>query len=97
MTIQVVRQTKTSKTFLRNNFRKVILLIMVSLLLNGLFSFGIYNNMIHRKPPNYYATSGMTPPIKLNARSEPNYTATPLLAPDPFSDDDDTIVTYEQK
>lgn len=60
--------------------------MIISLLLNGLFAFGIYNQLIHRTIPSYYATSGIKPPIQLNPLSHPNDSSEALLAPDPDTD-----------
>lgn len=92
MSIQAVRQVKTSKVFYRNGFRKAIVLIFFSLILNGILSFGIYNQIIHQKVPAYYSTNGMTPPGELEPLSEPNYSSKALLPPDPDSVDDDEVV-----
>ena len=97
MTIQVVRLAKTSKTFHRNNFRRVIILLIISLALNALFAFGIYSQFISKKVPTFYSTSGITPPIKLDPLPEPNYSSKPLLEEDKVMINGDTIVTYGQE
>lgn len=79
MSIQAIRLAKTNKTFVRNSFRKVIVLLFFSLVLNALFAFGIYNKFINRETPPFYATNGITPPIELNPLSHPNYSSKPLL------------------
>lgn len=92
MSIQAVRQVKTSKVFYRNGFRKVIVLIFFSLILNGILSFGIYNIIIHQKVPAFYSTNGLTPPGELEPLSEPNYASQALLPPDPDSDENDEVI-----
>lgn len=92
MTIQAVRLVRTSKVFYRNGFRKVIVLIFFSLLLNTLLGFGIYNKMINQKTPDFYSTNGLTAPASLNMRLEPNYSSKAILLPDPQSDDDDEVM-----
>lgn len=95
MSIQKVREIKSNKVFMRNCFRKVIVLLFCSLFLNGLLCFGIYTNMINRKLPDYYSTTGLTPPLKLKPLSEPNYTSKALLESAPEYDDNEAIMTYE--
>ncbi len=94
MTVQAIRLAKTSKTFYRNSFRKVILLLFFSLILNGLFAFGIYNQIIHLKEPFYYSTNGITPPKKLNPLTRPNNSSKALLDPAPVLDDGEEMMNY---
>ncbi len=94
MTIQAVRATKTSKTFYRNSFRKIITLLIVSLFINGLLAFGIYNKLITEKTPDYYATSGITAPTELQVYDKPNYSSEAILRPDPTLDGEEAMMNY---
>ena len=92
MTIQAVRLVRTSKVFYRNGFRKVIMLLFFSLVINTLLGFGIYNKMINQKIPDFYSTNGLTAPAALNMLLDPNYSSKALLKPDPDHDDDDEVM-----
>ena len=67
-------------------YRRGLMALIISLILStvlGLLIFRIYVTMPER---SYYATSGVTPPIKLKALLAPNSSSVPLLAPDPPTD-----------
>lgn len=83
MSVQKLRSQKERKHFFRNSFRNVLWLIYASLFLNILFIIGIYQVIINREEPDYYATSGIKPPIKLSPMSQPNYSSEALLPPAP--------------
>ena len=70
----------------------MIVLIFISLAVNGLLSFGIYNKIINQKIPAYYSTNGITPPGILDPLPEPNYSFKALLPPDPDRDGDDEVM-----
>ena len=93
MTIQQIRATREGKFFYRNSFRRVVLFLIISLVINGLLVFGIYNKLINKIEPRFYATSGVKPPIKLTAMSHPNYKSTALLPPDPVTDDNEKMLS----
>lgn len=95
MTKQAVRAIKDSKTFYRNGFRKIIVMLIVSLVFNGLFAFGIYQKLITKKKTEYYSTSGITVPLELNVLDKPNYSSEALLKPDPIYDSEEAALNYE--
>ena len=66
--------------------------LVVSLGLNLLLGLAIYYLHMHQPERDYYATSGIIPPIKLTPMAEPNYSATPLLEPDPTNDDEPKVI-----
>lgn len=76
-----------AKFFYVRTYRVAGRYLIVSLLVNLLLSLGIYYRYFHEPERDYYATSGITPPIQLKVLDEPNYSATPLLPADPTSDD----------
>ena len=55
------------------------MILAVSLILNGVLLFGIYSKLISLPATIFYSTNGVTPPVKLTALSEPNYSSTALL------------------
>lgn len=80
-------QIKHNKNFNVHVYRRGLTFIVFSLFLSsaiGLLMFYLYLNQPER---DYYATSGIAPPIKLNALSAPNETSNALLPPDPPTDE----------
>ncbi|BCA94122.1 phosphoesterase [Legionella antarctica] len=78
---------KHKKNFNVHVYRRGLFLVMISLSLSsiiGLLMFYIYINEPER---DYYATSGITPPIKLKPMLAPNASSNALLPPDPPTDD----------
>ena len=83
---------KHNKNFNVHVYRRGLFLLIISLLLSciiGLLMFYLY---IHQPEREYYATSGITPPVKLNAMSAPNETSNALLPPDPPTDDVQRVI-----
>ncbi len=76
-----------SKNFYRDNFRKVTKLLLISLLISVCLLVGIYFLIISRGEEEYYATNGVTPPVLLQARDEPNMSSEPLIASDHQDED----------
>lgn len=79
MSVQALRAAREDKYFYRNGFRRATLLLILSLLVNLILVAAIYNVIVSKVEPNYYATSGIKAPILLKALSKPNYSSTPLL------------------
>ena len=78
---------KRNKNFNVHVYRRGLILIILSLIVScifGLLMFYIYVNLPER---DYYATSGIIPPIKLKSMSAPNASSKALLEPDPPTDD----------
>lgn len=71
-----------SKNFYRDNFRKVSKLLLISLLISVCLLIGIYLLIINRGQEDYYATNGVTHPMLLHVRDEPNMSSEPLLKSD---------------
>jgi intracellular multiplication protein IcmM len=93
MSIKKMRDAKEGKFFYRNSFRRTVFLLITSLILNALLVIGIYFQLINKVHPNYYATSGVKPPIQLTPLSHPNYKSKPLLPPDPITDSNEKMLT----
>lgn len=74
---------KNNKNFNVHVYRRGLVVLIISLTLScvlGLFLFYVY---MRQPEPDYYATSGVTSPIKLLAITEPNNSPYALLPPDP--------------
>jgi intracellular multiplication protein IcmM len=83
---------KHNKNFNVNVYRRGLLLIIISVIISciiGILMFYVYLNQPER---DYYATSGIAPPIKLNGLTAPNETANPLLPPDPPVEDVQRVI-----
>ncbi len=78
---------KHSKSFYIRTYRAGATSLIVSLILNILLGLGIYYFHFYEPERDYYATSGIVPPVKLTPLNEPNYSATPLLEADPPNDE----------
>ena len=74
---------KRRKHFYVNSFRKAVLFLFVSLVLNCLLIVGIYYKYITKPARDYYATDGIGAPIQLKSMLQPNYSSQALLPPDP--------------
>lgn len=83
---------KQNKNFNVHVYRRGLLLLILSLILSctiGLLMFHIYINQPER---DFYATSGITPPIKLSPLLAPNASSKALLDPDPPTDDVQRVI-----
>jgi intracellular multiplication protein IcmM len=73
---------KQTRSFYKQSLRRVLNLLILSLLINGGLTYGIYYKVTHKPEIDYYATSGVKAPILLEARDTPNESSTPLLPED---------------
>lgn len=78
---------KQSKTFYIRTYRACLTVTAFSLLLNLIIGLVIYYLYFNEPERDFYATSGITSPVKLTPLNEPNYSSKPLLANDPPSED----------
>ena len=85
-------QIKLSKHFNVNVYRRALSVLIFSLLLSVLIIILISYMYLHEPERDYYATSGITPPIKLQSRATPNMTSQPLLGADPPMDDEQRAI-----
>jgi intracellular multiplication protein IcmM len=74
---------RNSKFFYVRTYRLAGRLLFVSLALNLLLSLATFYVYFQQPARDFYATSGIVPPVKLTALNQPNNSATPLLAADP--------------
>jgi intracellular multiplication protein IcmM len=78
---------KYGKNFNVNIYRRGLVALILSLVLSCVFGGSIFYIYMHLPERDYYATSGVTPPVKLQARLTPNESSVALLEPDPPTDD----------
>ena len=74
---------KNSKSFNVRIYRALKKGLVISVFLNLLLSLGIYYVYFHEPARDFYATSGITPPVPLKPLDAPNSTGTHMLEPDP--------------
>ncbi|MGL5741190.1 MAG: type IVB secretion system protein IcmM/DotJ [Legionella sp.] len=80
---------KNSKNFYVNVYRRGLVALIISLLLSciiGVLMFYVYLTEPER---DFYATSGIAPPIKLRPLATPNFSSNALLPPDPPMEEED--------
>jgi hypothetical protein len=83
---------KDSKNFYVHTYRRAASFLVVSMGLNLLLGMSLYFMYFNKADPDFYATSGVTPPIELTPLDQPNYTAIALLASDPENEDDTKVI-----
>lgn len=83
---------KGSKTFYVRFYRKLGTWLIGSLIFNIVMAGVIVYAYLHHPERDYYATSGITAPIKLTGLSTPNYSDQALLPPDPVNDDETRLI-----
>ena len=88
MSQQSVREIKLRKGFYRNSFRRAVVMLILSLIVNLSLIAVIYYKLVTKPGHDFYATSGIKPPIKLDPMPTPNYSSKYLLPPDPVSGDE---------
>ena len=77
---------RKSKFFYAVLYRRMLIMLWISLLINIAISLGVYYFYFQRPPHTFYASNGVTQPIKLMPRLSPNYSAEAILPPEPQPD-----------
>lgn len=80
-------ETRGSKFFYVQLYRKTLLVLWVSLSMNILFALGVYYFYFKRPAVEFYASNGVTQPVKLTARATPNPARESLLPSEPPADE----------
>lgn len=88
----VWNKIKNSKSFYVRTFRSMARGVAVSLFLNLFLSLALYYYYFHHPLRDFYATSGITAPVKLNPLDKPNYSSTFLLGADPLNDNTAKVI-----
>jgi len=86
---------KQSKFFYVQNYRKILLFIVLAQAINVILYLGIAYVYFHQPARDYYATSGIVPPVQLTPLDRPNHSDKALLSPDPVNEDTTTKVIPE--
>jgi intracellular multiplication protein IcmM len=74
---------KKNKNFNANIYRKGLFALNISLVLSGVFGLLLFYRYLTEPERDFYATSGIAPPIQLQPLLTPNYSSNALLPPDP--------------
>lgn len=83
---------KQNKNFNIHVYRRGITALIVSLGLSSIFVLLMFYAYSIEPEPDYYATNGITPPIKLKPLLVPNNSSTALLEPDPPNDNETRVI-----
>jgi len=83
---------KQSKRFYVNTYRRAGSALFVSVIINLFLGFAVYYSYFNRPEPDFYATSGITPPVQLAPRDAPNDTSVALLGSDPEDESDIKVI-----
>ena len=83
---------KKSKNFNVRIYRRGLSFLIFLLCCN--IGTGVLLGFIYINEPenDFYATSGVAPPIQLKAMPEPNKSTQPLLDPDPPTDNSERVI-----
>lgn len=76
------QRIKNSKRFYVRTYRKLGSIILGSVFFNVLLGLAVTYEFLTMPEPDFYATYGEIPPIKLFVMNTPNYSSTPLLPDD---------------
>ena len=79
-------EIKQQKHFYRDNFRRAVKALVLSILIGFILIMFIIYKAIQKPTIAYYATHGETAPVRLTPLDSPNRSSEPLLADDPPDD-----------
>ena len=74
------------KTFYRDNYRRGLKMLFFSLLVTLFLLGSIFYKIDNSPEPDFYATNGISAPLRLKALEQPNEQSRFLLEPDPSDD-----------
>lgn len=77
---------KNSKIFNVSVYRRGLTAVIISLTLSCILGILLFYIYISEPERDYYATNGVTPPVKLTSMGTPNMSSRALLDPDPPTD-----------
>lgn len=83
---------KQSKRFYVNTYRRAGSALLLSVVFNLLLGFALYYLYFSQPEHDFYATSGVTPPVQLTPMDSPNNTSVPLLPTETESDNNTKVI-----
>ncbi|WP_131781029.1 type IVB secretion system protein IcmM/DotJ [Legionella gresilensis] len=92
MSRQSWNRIKQSKSFYVMTYRRALKFLLLSMALNVFICVAISYVYLNRPERTFYASSGITPPIKLTPLATPNYSSRFLLSPDPVDDNEEKAI-----
>lgn len=91
MSVRLRRLKINSKGFYVVGLRRANRALLFSISTNIFLIIAVFIVFLIKKEPDYYATSGETPPIKLTSLAEPNYTSNALLGNEDNENNEDNV------
>lgn len=83
---------KQKKSFNVNAYRRGLAVLIFSLILSSALSAFIFLRYLAIPERDYYATSGIAPPVQLKVMFAPNLSSQALLDADPPTDDSIRVI-----
>ncbi len=83
---------KNNKAFDVSIYRRGLVALVFSLLLNSVLGLLLFYSYLAQPERAYYATNGVTPPVKLTALFARNLSPNALLAPDPPTEQEVRVI-----
>jgi intracellular multiplication protein IcmM len=83
---------KKSKNFNVNIYRRGLTALNISLVLSSIFGLLLFYMYLTEPERDFYATSGVAPPIQLQPLLAPNYSSNALLPPDPPAESEEKLI-----
>ncbi|MGC1182511.1 type IVB secretion system protein IcmM/DotJ [Legionella sp.] len=83
---------KNSKIFNVNIYRRGLVILIISLVLSCILGILLFYLYFEKPERDYYATNGVTPPVKLKSMMTSNKTSRALLDPDPPTDLEEKVI-----
>lgn len=83
---------KQSKRFYVRTYRNAGTMLFISVCVNLILGFVLYVIYFNQPEHDFYATSGITAPVRLTSMDSPNDSSTPLLPADPDDDGENKVI-----
>lgn len=80
------RTTIASRNFYVHTYKRVLAVLVFSIMINLLLSLLIAYIYLGRTTPAYYVSNGMTSPMQIKPMDAPNESSHPLLASEPSTE-----------
>ena len=83
---------KHAKRFYVVTYRRAGSALLFSAFINLFLGYALYHVYFNQNMRDYYATSGVTPPVLLTSMDVPNYTSVALIGSDPDNENDIKVI-----
>lgn len=78
-----IEDIRSQKNYYPRGLKRLSKALMGSFIFMGVLIFAIFIVFIKERPTDYYATTSASQIVALKPLNQPNYSAQPLLPPDP--------------